>query len=322
LYRKDSGVKKNNMEFMVGGFIIIALFIVIAGVLWLKSSTVTQSMVEYTVLFPNIGTLSEGDPVMVNGVRKGVVGKINLVGAKVHAVMRLDKGVQITDSSKITVQNIGLMGERMLGVQLTDRGTILRPSKKGSITYINGYFDSGIAEAMGMIGTVMNDVRALIAHVATIVDSTVGDTAFYRTFSHIVKRLDSVTVLAQSLVANNRPKIDRCVNNVTAVTGDIRQLLDTNKAQLNTIVSNGTQLSSRAVLIVGKVDSLMTSLQTMVTKVQQGQGSIGLLMSDEQFYRDLKKSVTDLDSLVNEVQSDGLKLRLKLGFKKEKKKAQ
>ena len=307
---------------MVGGFILIALFIVIAGVLWLKSSTVTRSMVEYTVIFPNIGTLSEGDPVMVNGVRKGVVGKISLVGAKVHVVMRIDKSVPVTDSSRVTVQNIGLMGERMLGVLLSDRGTIVHPSRKGSITFINGYFDSGIAEAMGMVGTVMNDVRALIAHVSTIVDSTVGDTAFYRTFNHIVKRLDTVTVLAQSLVADNRAKIDRSVNNITMVTSDIRQLLDSNKAQLNTIVSNGTQLSSRAVLIVGKVDSLTTSLQTMVAKVQQGQGSIGLLMSDEQFYRDLKKSIADLDSLVTEVQSDGLKLRLKLGFKKEKKKAQ
>jgi phospholipid/cholesterol/gamma-HCH transport system substrate-binding protein len=313
-------LKKTNMEFMVGGFILIALFIVIAGVLWLKSSTLTRSMVEYTVLFPNIGTLSEGDPVMVNGVRKGVTGKVSLVGARVSVVMKIDKSVPLTDSSRITVQNIGLMGERMLGVQLTDRGKVLRPSTKRSITVINGYFDSGIAEAMGMVGTVMNDVRTLIANVATMVDSTVGDTSFYRTFRHIVHRLDTVTVLAQSLIADNRAKIDRSVSNISMVTSDIKQLLDSNKTQVNTIVSNGTQLSSRAVTIVGKVDSLTSSLQTMVSKIQHGQGSIGLLMNDEQFYRDLKKSVADLDSLVNEVQTDGLKLRLKLGFKKEKKK--
>jgi phospholipid/cholesterol/gamma-HCH transport system substrate-binding protein len=315
-------VKKTNMEFMVGGFILIALFIVIAGVLWLKSSTLTRSMAEYTVMFPNIGMLSEGDPVMVNGVRKGMVGKINLVGARVAVVMRLDRAVPLTDSSTITVENIGLMGERILGVQLSERGKRVAPSKKGAITYINGTYDSGLAEAVGMVGAVMNDVRALIAHVAAIVDSTVGDAAFYRTFRQIVNRLDTVTVLAQSLIANNRPKIDRSVNNITTVTNGIKELLDSNKAQLNTIVSNGTQLSSRAVAIAGKVDSLTTSLQSIVTKVQQGQGSIGLLMSDEQFYRDLKKSIADLDSLVTQVQSDGLKLRLKFGFKKEKKKAQ
>jgi phospholipid/cholesterol/gamma-HCH transport system substrate-binding protein len=314
-------VKKTNMEFLVGGFILIALFIVIAGVLWLKSSSVTRSVVDYTVVFPNIGTLSEGDPVMVNGVRKGAVGKIELVGSKVLVVMKLDKTVPLTDSSTITVQNIGLMGERMLGILLSDHGKRLKPSRKGAITYLNGHFDSGIAEAMGMVGTVMNDVRVLIANVATMVDSTVGDTAFYRTFRRIVKRLDTVTVLAQSLVADNRAKIDRSVNNISTVTADIKGLLDENKSQLNAIVANGTQLSSRAVNVVGKVDSLTSSLQTMVTKIQQGQGSIGLLMTDEQFYRDLKKSINDLDSLVTEVQSDGLKLRLKLGFKKEKKKA-
>ncbi len=310
------------MEFAVGGFILIALFICIAGILWLKSSSVTRSMVEYTVKFPNIGTLSEGDPVMVNGVRKGLVGTIQLQGVSVWVVIRLDKSVILTDSSVVTVQNIGLMGERMIGIQLSDRGKRLECSKKGSITFINGRFDSGIAEAMGMIGTVMNDVRALLANVSMIVDSTVGDTTFYHTFRNIVNRLDTVTVLARSLVVENRPKIDRSINNVTTVTTDIKDLLDANKAQLNTIVSNGTQLSSQAVVVVAKVDSITTSLQEMVAKIQQGKGTLGLLMTDDHFFTDLKKTVNSIDSLVSEVQDDGLKLRIKLGFKKEKKKAQ
>jgi len=310
------------MEFAVGGFILIALFICIAGILWLKSSSVTRSMVEYTVVFPNIGTLSEGDPVMVNGVRKGMVGTIRLQGVSVWVTVHLDKSVTLTDSSIVTVQNIGLMGERMIGIQLSEHGKKLAWNTKGAITLINGRFDSGIAEAMGMIGTVMTDVRALLANVSMIVDSTVGDTAFYHTFRNIVNRLDTVTVLARSLIVENRPKIDRSMNNVTTVTSDIKDLLDANKAQFNTIVSNGTQLSSQAVTVVAKVDSITTSLQEMVTKIQQGKGSLGLLMTDEHFYTDLKKTISSLDSLVSDIQDDGLKLRIKLGFKKEKKKAQ
>jgi len=65
--------------------------------------------------------------------------------------------VPLTDSSKITVQNIGLMGERMVGVQLSGKGALCKPNGKGKngTTYINGYFDTGIAEAMGMVGTVL-----------------------------------------------------------------------------------------------------------------------------------------------------------------------
>jgi phospholipid/cholesterol/gamma-HCH transport system substrate-binding protein len=312
-------VKKNNMELMVGGFILVALVILIAGVLWLKSSVFTQAMAEYSVLFSNVGTLQEGDPVMVNGVRKGVAKSITLNGPKVTVVIKIDKTVALTDSSTITVQNIGLMGERIIGIQLSEKGARLKHNGKGNITYIRGHFDSGIAEAVGMVGTVLADVRMLVANVASIIDSTVGDTSFYNAFRNIVGRLDSVTVLALSLIEDNRGKIDRSITNIKTVTTDIKDLLDSNKAQINAIVSNGTRLTERALVIAGTVDTITTSLQSMVQRIEKGEGSVGKLMHDEQFYADLKKAVADLDTLVSDVQEDGLKLRLKLGFKEKKK---
>jgi phospholipid/cholesterol/gamma-HCH transport system substrate-binding protein len=235
-------------------------------------------------------------------------------------VIKLDRDITLTDSSTITIQNIGLMGERMISIRLSDKGAAIKPSGKGRITVLNGTFDSGIAEAMGMLGSVLTDVRTLVANVASIVDSTVGDTAFFRVFDRIVGRLDTVTRLAQSLVKDNKGKIDKSLTNVKAVTSDIKELLDSNKAQINTIVSNGTLLTSRALAIAGTVDTITTSLQAMVKRIEKGEGSVGMLLSDEQFYKDLKKAVGDLDSLLSEVKQDGLKLRLKLGFKKETKK--
>jgi phospholipid/cholesterol/gamma-HCH transport system substrate-binding protein len=313
-------VKKTNMEFTVGGFILIALFILIAGVMWLKSATLTRSMVEYSVLFPNIGSLQQGDPVQVNGVRKGVVGTIALTGSRVTVVIKVDKDVKITDSSTITVQNIGLMGERTVGIQLSDKGHVIHPSSGGKITYINGYFDSGIAEAMGMIGSVLGDARVLLANVSSVIDSTVGDSSFLAAFRNIVGRIDTVSKLAQGLVRDNKGKVDQSLSNVKAITADIKDLLDSNRAQIGQIVSNGTTLSSRAVAIVGTIDTITVSLQTMVKKIERGEGSLGALVSDDLFYKDLKKAVADLDALVADVRQDGLKLRLKLGFKKETKK--
>lgn len=64
-------MKKTNMDLVVGGSIIIAIVILVAGVLWLKEVSITSKMVSYTVLFTNVGALQVGDPVMVNGVNKG-----------------------------------------------------------------------------------------------------------------------------------------------------------------------------------------------------------------------------------------------------------
>ena len=309
------------MEFIVGGTILIALFILIAGVLWLKGAMIIVKTVNYSVLFPNVGTLHGGDAVVVNGVRKGKVESIGLRGSEVAVVIQVDKDVVLTDSAVVTVQNIGLMGERMVGIQLSSKGALLRPNdKKGQpAAYIQGRFDSGIAEAMGMLGSVLADVRGLVTNITGIVDSTVGDTAFFGRFHRIAARLDTITGMTERLIAENRPAINRGVAAAEKAAQGVNALVDANKDRISAIVSDGAELSSRMTQLAARADSLTRSIEAMVSGVNNGQGTLGRLVKDDQLYNELKKSIGDLDTLVKEVREDGLKVRIKIGFRKEKK---
>jgi phospholipid/cholesterol/gamma-HCH transport system substrate-binding protein len=310
------------MEMIVGGTILIALFILIAGVLWLKGTVLTSTMTKYSVLFPNVGTLQAGDPVMVNGVKKGTVVTIGLRGTRVAAVIQLGKDVALTDSSRVTVQNIGIMGERMIGIQLSEKGHLLQPNRKDGtvVQYANGYFDAGIAEAMGLLGNVLTDVQTLLGNVSAIMDSTVGDTAFQQQFKTIMVRLDTVSGVAQQMLVENRPALGRSIAMLDTVTRDINTIVKENRQHISTMTANGSDVSERLVVIVRKADSLTSSIAAMVDKVNKGEGTVGLLMNNGQVYYDLKKSISDLDSLVNNVNHDGLKVRIKLGFKNKKEK--
>jgi phospholipid/cholesterol/gamma-HCH transport system substrate-binding protein len=305
-------VKKNKVELVVGGTIFIALFILIAGVLWLKGALVMENMVQYSVLFPNVGTLQAGDPVMVNGVKKGAVSLIALKGARVAVTFDLDKEVALTDASRITVQNIGLMGERMVGIQLDVTGKRITPNgkNKNDISYLEGNFDTGIAEAMGMIGTVLSDVRALVKNIERIVDGTVGDTLFFKQFKRIVSRLETVTETVESLIAENRPSIDRSVAAIERVTAEVNGLVDTNKHRINALVQDGSELGSKAVVITSRIDSLTMTLDAIMARLNKGEGTVGLLLKDERFYYDLKKTIVDLDTFITTANRKGVKLEI------------
>ncbi len=294
-------MKKNKMELIVGGTIFIALFILIAGVLWLKGALVTNKMVQYTVLFPDVGTLQQGDPVLVNGVKKGLVSTISLRGVRVAVTINLDREVTLTDVSRITVQNIGIMGERMVGIRLSaETGKPIKPNgkNKNEVTYIEGYFDTGIAEAMGLIGTVLADVQVLVKNVARIVDGTVGDTAFSGQLKRIVSRLEIVVNMTEGLLADNRPSIDRSIAALEKITVDVAGLIDTNKQRINNLVADGSALGSKAVSIAGTIDSLSLILGQIVTRINNGEGTVGLVLKDDKFYYDLKKAIVDLDTFI------------------------
>jgi phospholipid/cholesterol/gamma-HCH transport system substrate-binding protein len=312
------------MDLMVGGAILLALFILITGVLWLKEVSVARKMARYTALFPNIGSLQVGDPVKVNGVKMGSIARIALDKTKVRVAMSLDRSVTLTDSAVVTVQNIGLMGERNIMIQLSDKGTTYLPdrTRDPAAPILVGYFDTGIAEAMGMIGTVLGDVRVVVRNVQTILDNTVGDTSFVIFFRAVVGRLDTVTMLAQSLVQTNEQPINQSVANIREATGDMRRLLSENRENINVLLANGTQLSTQAVRIASDVESLTVSLQQMVDEVERGEGTVGKLFKDESFYRDLQKTVAKVDTLATDVEERGLKLRIKFGFRDRKKQKQ
>lgn len=245
---------------------------------------------------------------------------IKLRDPDVCVVIDLEKDVKMTDSCVVRVQNIGLMGERGVGIQLSGKGGLVRYDTKRDTTFIRGNFDTGIAEAMGMLGVVLGEVETLSVNVSAIVGSTVGDTAFLKLFHTMVARLDTLTNVAEKLVVKNQPLIDGSIQNVSTATTNLKALLEKNSGHIDAIMANGDALSAYSLAVAARVDSLTVSVKGIVTQVNNGQGSIGMLVKDEHFYTDLKKTVGDLDTLVNQVQGDALKLRIKLGFGSKKKK--
>jgi phospholipid/cholesterol/gamma-HCH transport system substrate-binding protein len=305
-------VKRTNNDLIVGGVIFISLFILIAGGLGLKQMSVSRKMVAYTVLFSNVGTLQKGDPVTVNGVKRGSVSKLYLHKSQVAIEIKLDKEVVFTDSSKVAVQNIGLMGERMVGILLSDKGKPYVPDSKNKITYIRGYFDSGIAEAVGLLGEVLTEVLVLIDTVERIIEQTVGDTNFIDFFNTLVHRLDTTVYLVESLVKENEREINQAIDNVHLLSADLKNILTENRANVDNILSNGSDLSNAALTIAARIDSIAATVNAIVTDLEAGKGSAGALLEDETIIHELKESLVNLDSLVNDIYDNGLKLRIKL----------
>jgi len=315
-------LKKLNVDLIVGASILGALFILVAGMVWLKEASVANKMVNYLVVFPEVGTLQLGDPVYINGVKKGTVSTIELRGTDVGTILNIDKGVRMTDSVRVSVVNVGLLGERGIGITLSPYGRpipFIAPGSKDTVV-IKGRFDTGISEAMGMLGTVLSEVETLVVNVAGILDATIGDTAFITRFHNIVGRLDTVCIVANRLLVRNEPVLGAAMSDLKKVSSDLKVLIARNGPGIDSIVVGGDQLMTKGMALVTEAESLVVNVQGVLRNIEEGKGTLGKLYTDETFYRDLKEVISSVDTLVNEVHDDALKLRVRLGFGKKKKK--
>ena len=82
-------------EIQVGATVLIALAILIWGLAWLKEYSLQRSSRIWHVEFPESGGLSPSDEVQVNGMRKGQVKTMKLMGDHVRIDLSLDKEITL-----------------------------------------------------------------------------------------------------------------------------------------------------------------------------------------------------------------------------------
>ena len=314
-------MRKRRSDLLVGVVILVAFVMLIGGIMWLKSFSFTQKMVSYTAVFSNIGGLQVGDPVSANGLKKGTVSSIELYGSLVAVRFKLDKTVPFTDSAVVTVKNIGLMGERKIEISLSDKGTLYIPDEKDNVSqYIKGNFDSGIAEAFGMIGDFMVDASGLVDSVSTLLAATLGSREFREFYYRTVIRLDTILDVVDRVLENNDDKVDYIVNSLQKTVKNIDVIITENKKGVKSIVTNTDSLTYRASDLMIELDTLLTDLRGISRKIERGKGTVGQLVNDSATINEVMKTLSKLDTLINEVEDYGLKLRIKLGHGDKKNK--
>ena len=89
-------MKKNTaLYFSVGLVVLLAIFILIFGMIFLNEKDLRETFDVYHLRFTQVSTLVLDDPVKINGVKLGRVENIELSGHRVVVTVRLKSDVKI-----------------------------------------------------------------------------------------------------------------------------------------------------------------------------------------------------------------------------------
>lgn len=269
-------------EIKVGMVVIAAVIILIYGIIWVKGYQFAVGHYEYTALFPQVGTLSIGDPVAVLGVNKGEVKAIKLVDDKVSVTVSLASGVRLKEDASMAVMNVGLMGERFVEVNPGKSDQPLNLKQP-----LTGTYDTGIPEVMGMMGDVLIQVQHLVA----VLDGTFGESGKAEDIKRIIDDLRSITGKVNAFVEKNRDTMNETVDDFSQAAGSLRAFLDSNSAEMSRTVQNFAEASE-------DFKELSAQVHDLTMKISEGRGTLGKVVTDDSLYNDLKETLVNLDSLI------------------------
>ena len=294
----------------VGAFVIGAALILVIGVYFLKETVPGRAVDAYAARFDQVSTLQEGDPVKVNGVKAGRVTGIALDGRAVRVDFEIRRGLSLPRDSEVRIQNIGLMGERQLGILMGDGDDSLAFATPGTV--FEGRVDAGIAEAMGAAGEAIAEAELLVAALRRAVDSTVGHPAFPGRVEGLLASAESVAGRLERLAADLDPDVREGVRAFRAVGRQAESFVKKQEPRLDRIIVDGAEAAARARALAERGERATQSLEEILARLNEGRGTAGALLNDTTLHRDLSAVVRSADSLFRSMRRKGLDVNVDL----------
>jgi len=120
--------KELNKYFLTGSFFILGIFLIIFMVFTLgKDRGLTESKFSITVLFKNVGGLSQGAPVRLSGVNVGSVSDIDFLNQPVEGRrVKVEISIlgkyrkQLKNNIHFAIKTQGILGDKLVQIYITD----------------------------------------------------------------------------------------------------------------------------------------------------------------------------------------------------------
>lgn len=294
-------------EIKVGITVFIGIIILFWIYGWAKNITFNANRKELLVEFQSVAGLEIGDPVTVNGVRKGYVDDIKISDSKVVVKLNLDEDVNLRENAKFYIVMLDLMGGKKVEINPGNSASEMNYSK-----IRNGEFLGDISTAMAALGSVENDLIDVIKEVKVTlfqVNKTLTDSQFNQELKLSINNLNNLTNNLNSLIINNKDNINKLLTEGTDLTKSLNNILVSNKDSLSVTLSLIRQTLNNSQLLI-------SSINDFIDKTNKSENNLGRVLNDKEITENLKVSIQQLKDLtkllLDQLKSSGIKVDAKI----------
>ena len=319
-------------DLIVGAVVLLVILTLTGATLWVKQTDIGERRSKVVARFRDVGNARVGNAVVIRGVRAGTIEAIELArGGWVQVRMNLDRSMQLPATPVVLLNESSLFGEWQ--ATITQRSALPHDEtvqaqiaeSSGGDDVLPGATLPDIAKLTAVAGQIAGDVANVAGRVEVAFDeraarelrSSIRNFAdLSTTLSHTVRThagdLDTLSrglraaVSSLNRTATSAAQIATRVDS-SSTTGEIRQIVDDMShaaAELRRGSAQIRLMSEQLSKTQGRLDSFLTNGDSVLIKLNSGQGSLGLLLNDPSLYRNGDSLLTQLRGLVTEVRTN------------------
>lgn len=288
-------------ETKIGILTVVGLAILILGFSYLKGNDVFSSSNKFYAIYRNVEGLTLSKPILVNGFQIGHVSNMTLQTESGFTVVefKVDPKYPIPSNTLARLESTDLLGSKAIIFELGNSRE-LAENKDTLRADIQGSLAQSLQPVQRKAEILMDKVDSSLAAINKILNPEFQrnvDRSFL-SIANSLQTLEGTTKKIDRLVGAQSGHIDAIMGNAEALTASLRA----SSGKLGATTANFERLSTDLANsnIKGTLDNAnkaMADLQATVNKINNGQGSLGLLLNDNSMYNNLNAASANLNNL-------------------------
>lgn len=287
---------KISRELKTGIVALLSIVLFFWGFNFLKNRSIYDKTRTFYAEYPNVQGLSSNSPVTINGLGVGKISDISFHPSKkgiliVH--ITLTNNIEFSKNSVAEIYSPDFISGKSMRINLVyDEAHY---AKNGDT--LQGRVESGI---MGMINEQIAPLQSKVESFVMISDSVMQNInqvlddknqenikSSLQNLAVTLNNFKNISASADRLFIENNAKFDSILDNTNIAMGNFSQISDS----LQKVDFGAT---------VAKLNTTLDGLSRIMDSIENGQGTIGKLINDEQLYKNLEGASLEMEELLRE----------------------
>ena len=265
-------------ELKLGIFVTIGLIAVLLTIMLLGNYSLTSKYVVNTY-FDNTAGLPKKAKVKISGVDVGNIKDIVLEDGKAKVILVIDRRIKLYSDATAKIVSMGIIGTKYVEIipgtptnAIIEHGQTIKTATGSSLEEL-------IEDAVKKVNEVLGDA------------STGLNKDFFKNLYDTVENLKKVS----QTIADKEKQISKVIDNFQTLSNNFKNF----SSDLYGITQQNKEDIRDIILELKKVSS---KIDEIVTKINEGDGTIATLINDEEMADEIKDTVSDIKVTVQQLQ--------------------
>lgn len=236
--------------------------------------------------FPSVEGVQVSTQVRIAGVDVGSVRDMTLVGEKARVTLEMSGAVKLPKDSIAELRGNGVLGDKVVVIR-PGAGTELLVDQDVITTKVSG---PDLDKLTGQAEEIATNVEAITKSLRAYLE----DEGLKGSLETSVRNIESLSAQIAELSASNREEVDAITQNLKEVSELLKEVVGGTSRSIESELAVVQQATE-------KLDRTMGQVEQLMTRVNNGEGTVGRLLTDDGPVQDVELALDQINTTLGEV---------------------